>query len=292
MGGAGGDQPEPVDCSKLATVPAQFEELRGFTSAEDFAFDELGNYVGVDGDYNLVRISKKGKKVLWAPKIGETTAGMSILPDGSVIIADVTNGALKRVYPSSGSETVIGGLLYPNGLDIGPDGFIYVCENNAGRVRRVDPDTGDFTIVAMGLFGCNGVAFSNDPKLLYIGSFEGSGVYKVEMPAPGELGVASVFARPPGSRLPPPELACPDQEVGKSCMTTAHSPEAGKCKQLSNVVDCVPAGPCDDIPEGGDCQGGWGTCTKGACIPKGCENPDDPQCCQGKDCPPTVRPAT
>jgi sugar lactone lactonase YvrE len=284
--GAGGEEPDPVDCSKLATAPAEFEELPGFTSSEDFVFDELGNYVGVDGDNNLVRISKTGKKELMSPAIGGT-AGMGILPDGSVIVADVGNGALKRVYIGGGYEVVIGGLLYPNGLDIGPDGFVYVCENFAGRVRRVNPDNGAFTIVAMGLHGCNGVAFSNDPKLLYIGSFEGSGVYKVEIPAPGELGVASVFARPPGSRLPPPKLACPDQVVGTDCTTTTGGNQ-GKCKQLSNVVDCVPAGPCDDVPEGGDCQGGTGTCTGGSCIPKNnCQKPGDPDCtqdpCDGKN---------
>jgi sugar lactone lactonase YvrE len=286
-GGEGGEPPNPippVDCSKLAMAPAAFEELEGFTSSEDFAFDALGNYVGVDGDNNLVRISKDGKKELWAPAIG-STAGMAILPDGSVIIADVGNGALKRVYPSSGSEPVIGGLLYPNGLDIGPDGFVYVCENFAGRVRRVNPDNGEFTIVAMGLHGCNGVAFSNDPHVLYIGSFEGSGVYKVQIPAPGELGEAHVFARPNGSTLEEPVLACPDQEIGKDCTTTTGS-SPGKCKQLSNVVDCVPAGPCDDVAEGGDCQGGYGTCKDGQCIPKDCADPNDPSCCQGKECGP------
>jgi hypothetical protein len=297
-GGAGGEGPEPVDCSRLATAPAQFEVFTGFTGAEDFPFDELGNevggrdfafdglgnYVGVD-DSNLVRISKDGKRVLWAPNVGKRTAGMAILPDGSVILADVTNGALERTYPSSVSETVIDGLLYPKGLDIGPDGYVYVCENSAGRVRRVNPDDGAFTIVAMGLEGCSSVAFSSDPKLLYIGSFEGSGVYKVEIPAPGELGVASVFARPPGSRLPPPKVACPDQEVGKDCTTTTGN-RPGKCRQLSNVVDCVPVGPCDDVAEGGDCQGGGGTCQAGSCIPKGCEDPEDPTCCQGPACPP------
>jgi sugar lactone lactonase YvrE len=285
-GSSDGGEPPVVDCSKLAAAPAQFEVLSGFTSSEDFVFDELGNYVGVDQDNNLVRISKDGTKTLWAPAIGGT-AGMGILPDGSVVIADVSNGAVKRVYPNSASEVVLGGLLYPNGLDIGPDGYIYVAENNAGRVRRIDPDTGEFTIVAMGLHGCNGVAFSNDPKIMYVGSFEGSGVYKVVIPAPGELGVSTVFARPHGSSLPEPELACPDQEVGKEC-TTNTTQMTGKCQQLSNVVDCVPSGPCDDVPEGTECfsHNGPGICTAGECVWKDpCEeDPEAPNCCQGPDC--------
>lgn len=278
--GAGGD-PNPVDCSKLSAIPAKFETLEGFTSSEDFAFDALGNYVGVDSDQNLVRISKDGKKELWAPAMG-SVAGMGMLPDGSVVIADVGNGAVKRVYPNGASTVVLGGLLYPNGLDIGPDGFIYVAENDAGRVRRINPDNGEFTIVAMGLFGPNGVAFSNDPKLLYIGSFEGSGVYRVEIAEPGTLGVSTVLARPNGSDLPEPKLACPDQVVGKECKTTTRDIE-GTCQQLSNVVDCVPENPCADAEEGEQCTDPFGLpgqCTDGYCVSKNvCEGkPDGTEC--------------
>jgi sugar lactone lactonase YvrE len=276
-GGAAGSgtDPTPVDCSKVASAPAKFEILEGFTSAEDFAFDAIGNYVAVEGS-NLVRVSKDGKKELWAPNIGDT-AGTAILPDGSVILADVTNGAIQRVYANGASAVVLGGLLYPNGLDVCPDGFVYVAENYAGRVRRVNPDNGEFTIVAMGLDGANGVACTNDPKLLYIGSFEGSGVYKVQIPSPGALGVSSVFARPNGSTLAEPEPACPEEQVGKPCFTTTRN-EAGTCQQLSNVIDCVPARPCAGLPEGAACLEGSGKCESGQCIPNG----DTPDPCTGK----------
>lgn len=310
-GGEAGDDP-PVDCNALAKPPAKFESLSGFTNSEDFAFDALGNYVGVDGDGNLVRVDKSGTKQLWASAVSSQTAGIQMLRDGSAIIADVTNGALLRVYPNGARKVVLGGLLYPNGLDIGPDGFVYVSENAAGRVRRIDPETGDFTIVALGLFGPNGVAFGDDPKLMYIGSFEGSGVYKVVLGEPGALGTASVFARPHGSQLPEPKLACPDQQVGKPCVGTMSG--SGTCQKLANVVDCVTSDgspdECDGKPDGTSCSNG-GTCQFGYCTPPdpcdgkkagdactsfdqpgtcteifdgelACQVPDP---CQGKDCP-------
>ena len=255
----------PLDCSAITPVPASFEVLQGFTSSEDFVFDELGNYVGIDDDNNLVRISRDRKRTLWLPKIG-SLAGMGILPDGSVVFNEVAKGALERVYPNGGVSVIVGGLLYPNGLDIGPDGFVYVAENNAGRVRRINPDTGEFSIVAMGLMGPNGVAFSNDPHVLYIGSFEGSGVYKVELGAPGELGKASVFARPPGSRLREPVLACPDQIEGVPCSGTPYA--VSTCQALANVVDCLPVDPCSDLDDGAFCDfPAGGVCKSHVCDP-------------------------
>ena len=253
-----------LDCSALPAAPVEFETLEGFTGSEDFVFDALGNYVGVDNDLNLVRISKSGEKQLWAPRIG-ATAGMGILPDGSIIFCDTTLGALQRVYPNGSMVVVLGGLLYPNGMDIGPDGFVYVAENGAGRVRRVNPDTGEFSIVAMGLDGPNGVAFSNDPSLLYIGSFEGSGVYKVQLSDPRELGVASVFARPNGSTLREPRIACPDQQVDLDCHAGNYL--AGKCQAFANVVDCMPIDPCPGLEENAVCDYPYyGSCRSGRCV--------------------------
>jgi len=226
-----------VDCSKVTKPPAEFETLSGFAGSEDFVFDLKGNYVGVDENENLVRITKDKKKELWAPSVGDV-AGMGLLPDGSVVFCNVDKGSLQRVHANGSVTTVLGALLYPNGLDIGPDGFVYVAENGAGRVRRVNVETGEFTVVAMGLQGPNGVAFSADPKLFYVGSFEGSGVYRVNMTSPGELGQASVFARPNGSQLKEPTLACPDMQEGTPCEVPGQF-EGGTCRRLANVIDCV-----------------------------------------------------
>jgi sugar lactone lactonase YvrE len=226
-----------VDCSELVEAPAMFQTLSGFTSSEDFVFDPNGNYVGIDDNRNLVRITKDGEKELWAPNVGDA-AGMGLLPDGSLVFCNVDEGSLQRVHANGSVSTVLGGLLYPNGLELGPDGFVYVAENAAGRVRRVNVETGEFTVVAMGLQGPNGVAFSADSKVFYVGSFEGSGVYRVTMPSPGELGQASVFARPNGSQLKEPMLACPAMQEGAACEVPGQF-DGGTCRQLANVIDCV-----------------------------------------------------
>jgi sugar lactone lactonase YvrE len=263
-----GKDPKPpaaFDCSTVPEVPVAFEVLEGFTSSEDFAFDAQGNYVGVDEDYNLVRIAKTGEKQLWAPSIGGT-AGMAMLPDGSLVFCALTDGAVKRVYPNGAVVVVLGGLLYPNGLDVGPDGFIYVAENAAGRVRRVNPDTGEFSIVAHGLDGPNGVAFSDDPHLLYVGSFEGSGVYQIVLGDPEQSGQVSVFARPANSELREQELVCADLVEGADC-TTDYVPE-GRCEVLANVVDCMPVDPCIHLEDGEGCyHPSAGICRASRCEP-------------------------
>ncbi len=198
--GAGGTGGDPVGggppCDvPLVPPPAPFEQILGFTSSEDFVFDEFGNYVGIDFNGNLVRITKSGQISLWVPAISSGfMAGMVALKDGSVVVCDAGQGSLKRAYPNGSVTTIIGGLQYPNGVDVGPDGYIYVAENSDDHVRRVHPDTGEFTIAADGLFGPNGVAFSDDPSVFYVGSFEGGLVYKVVMSDPTQPGVVTEFA--------------------------------------------------------------------------------------------------
>jgi sugar lactone lactonase YvrE len=105
----------------------------------------------------------------------------------------------------------------------------------------VNPANGDSTVVAMGLQGPNGVAVSTDPTLFYVGSFEGSGVYKVKMTTVGELGQASVFARPNGSKLKDPVLSCPANKEGESCDVPGQF-TGGTCKRIANVIDCIKEG--------------------------------------------------
>ena len=189
-GGQGGDV--PVECAALPAPPIAFQQHFGFTGSEDFIFDSQGNYASVDENGNLVRITKAGIKSLWVPAIGFGTAGMVALPDDSVVICDVSNGALKRAFPNGQVVTVIGGLNYPNGIDVGPDGFIYVAEDSGNKLRRVHPDTGVSTTV-VNLPGPNGVAFTADPTVIYVGSYSYSVIYKVIQPTPGQPGSYTTF---------------------------------------------------------------------------------------------------
>jgi gluconolactonase len=84
--------------------------------------------------------------------------GPVAMPDGSVIVCEITNSRLSRVS-SDGQTTVVaetgGG---PNGAAIGPDGALYVC-NNGGMSRRsriqpslqrVDVTSGEVTTLYTG----------------------------------------------------------------------------------------------------------------------------------------------
>ncbi len=193
VGGVGGQGGEvPVECNALPAPPIAYQQHLGFTGSEDFAFDSLGNYVSLDFNGNLVRITKEGVKSLWIPSVGFGTAGIVALPDDSVVICDVSNGALKRAYPNGQLTTVIGGLNYPNGLDVGPDGHLYVGEDSGNKLRRVNPDTGVSNIVVT-LPGPNGVAFSADPTVIYVGSYSYGVIYKVIQPTPGQPGSYTTF---------------------------------------------------------------------------------------------------
>jgi hypothetical protein len=62
---------------------------------------------------------------------------IAVAPDGSVLIADTGNGAVRRVLPSGVIETVTGGLAQPRGVLALPDGTVVVT-SSAG-VHRVLP---------------------------------------------------------------------------------------------------------------------------------------------------------
>jgi streptogramin lyase len=82
-------------------------------------------------------------------------AGVGILPDGSVVFAEMLRDKIWRLDPSNGTVTLFAGtgsqtwggdggpatsasFDQPKGVVVGPDGSVYITENAA--VRRVGPD--------------------------------------------------------------------------------------------------------------------------------------------------------
>jgi hypothetical protein len=66
--------------------------------------------------------------------------GVRALPDGSVLIADTYNGAVRRFDPAGESvSTVAGDLAEPSDLVLTPDGEVLVVESAAHRLTRLAP---------------------------------------------------------------------------------------------------------------------------------------------------------
>jgi thiol-disulfide isomerase/thioredoxin len=66
--------------------------------------------------------------------------GVAALPDGSVLIADTYNGAVRRYDPSSATvSTVDSGLAEPSDVLITKDGDVIVVESAAHRLTRLAP---------------------------------------------------------------------------------------------------------------------------------------------------------
>jgi gluconolactonase len=81
--------------------------------------------------------------------------GPVAMPDGSVVVGEITGGRLTRIAPDGAISPVaeVGGG--PNGVALGPDGALYVC-NNGGfipeartmpSIQRVEPDTGQVDVL-------------------------------------------------------------------------------------------------------------------------------------------------
>jgi uncharacterized repeat protein (TIGR01451 family) len=97
--------------------------------------------------------------------------GVSMDADGSLYIADTSNGRIRKVTPDGVIHTVAGTGLFGFSGDGGPatsallrqpqtvvvsDGSLYIADYNNGRVRKVTPDGVIHTVAGTGSFGFSG----------------------------------------------------------------------------------------------------------------------------------------
>ncbi len=171
-------------CDNLTPLPVTPTTLSGFSGSEDFAFDGDGNLVSAFSG-SLTRQGKTGGPSVIVSGFGDT-AGTAFLPGGDIIIANVDLGAVERINPANGSRVPVkSNIAYPNGITIGQDGTIYVAEHDGMRVLAVDPDSGESTPIATGLVNPNGLSFSPDYQTLFVGSFGGGTVHRIESDGAG-----------------------------------------------------------------------------------------------------------
>ncbi len=173
-----------VDCDSLPTGPLSYSIVVTIRATEDFAWDDQGNTIGLS-DGGLFRTPYAEPGVLWVPGIDSFIAGIRTTSNGMVVFNDATTGTLFRINAQDAPEPVLSGINYPNGLEVDLDGFVYVAENGTGAVRRVDPVTGEFTVLSDQVPGANGVSFSPDYSILYVGSFGGGTITAIHMAEDG-----------------------------------------------------------------------------------------------------------
>jgi thiol-disulfide isomerase/thioredoxin len=105
--------------------------------------------------------------------------GVLALADGTVLVADTYNGAVRRYDPATRTvSTVATGLAEPSDLVLTPTGRVYAVESAAHRLTRIDPDA--LTIV-------DGQRDSTDRPVTDL--------------APGDVTLDVVFEPAPGQKL-------------------------------------------------------------------------------------------
>jgi thiol-disulfide isomerase/thioredoxin len=110
--------------------------------------------------------------------------GVRALADGSVLVADTYNGAVRRFDPTTATVTTVAtGLAEPSDLAVLPDGGVVVVESAAHRITRLAPGA----LAVAGATTVAGVRHRTErpPTLL----------------APGEVTLDVIFTPAPGQKL-------------------------------------------------------------------------------------------
>ncbi|MBW3623605.1 MAG: SMP-30/gluconolactonase/LRE family protein, partial [Armatimonadetes bacterium] len=101
--------------------------------------------------------------------------GIALLPDGSLVVADMNNSVVRKIAPDGSVTTLAGAgrsdfrdgvgkaaaFDQPNGVCTDPAGNVYVADTFNNRIRKIAPDGTVTTVAGSGIFGyANGTALS------------------------------------------------------------------------------------------------------------------------------------
>ncbi|TML32503.1 MAG: redoxin domain-containing protein [Actinobacteria bacterium] len=158
--------------SGLSTVDGRLWLVDSESSALRFVSDGAVHTVVGQGLFDFGHVDGPATQALFQHPLG-----VLALPDGTVLVADTYNGAVRR-YADGGVSTVMTGLAEPSDLVLAPDGEVFVVESGAHRLARLTTDPTDATAGRR---------------------------YRTERPptvlAPGEVRLDVVFTPAPGQKL-------------------------------------------------------------------------------------------
>ncbi|MEQ1507219.1 MAG: hypothetical protein ABMB14_33630 [Myxococcota bacterium] len=148
-GSPGDDEPEAdLDCTfALGEVSRVADHT--LLVFEDFELLADGRVATGANNYLMAYTDWGAEMEMLGFGLGINPTGVRALADGTIAVADVSEGTVSRVDPTSGGvEVLVGGMSNPNGLTAAGDGLLYVSEHvDGGRVLRVDPATGEVATV-------------------------------------------------------------------------------------------------------------------------------------------------
>ncbi len=161
--------------------------------------------------------------------------GVSALPDGSVLVADTYNGAIRRYDPATRMvSTVASGLAEPSDVVLAADGAVVVVESAAHRLTQLAPGALDASVA---------------------GARRRSERPPTEL-APGEITLDVIFTPAPGQKL--------DESLGppSRLVVSASPPEllqdgAGESTSLSRTLvlsASVPTGVLQVVAQAATCD--------------------------------------
>ena len=160
-----------------------FEIAEGDLVPESMAYDSHRRqfYFGSMRKGKIVRCSAKGECETFADGLGEVL-GLKFRGDGLWALANSEQeSALIHFAQDSRPKFAISGPGHTfNDLDFAPEGDVYFTDTTAGVVWHLAPGASRLTQLAHPFDSANGIALSDDGRLLFVSSF-GDGISVMDL---------------------------------------------------------------------------------------------------------------